>query len=134
MSKSKSKSKSKSSSDKPTEPTTTSKAKAKSGGPTYQSVNRQLIPMGDLTLVKRTLYTTEASLNMLSKFSEQMRVTQGSILDAALRELLAKSPEQIIETIQKHGHLNEAQARYVLNSLDAANETTLKPTNQPINP
>jgi hypothetical protein len=78
--------------------------------PSYPVINRRNIS----PLVRKTLLVSEEALARINEIGTEMHVTQGSLVDTALRHLSALSPAEIAKLLRGHGHLTDQEYDYVM--------------------
>jgi hypothetical protein len=78
--------------------------------PSYPVINRRNIS----PLVRKTLLVSPEALKRLNEIGEGMHVTQGSLVDTALRHLSALSPDEIAKLLRAHGHLTGEEYDFVM--------------------
>ena len=77
--------------------------------PAYPVINRRNIS----PLVRKTLLVSDEALERINEIGAGMHVTQGSLVDTALRHLAALSPAEIAKLLRGHGHLTDEEYDYV---------------------
>ncbi len=77
--------------------------------PAYPVINRRNIS----TLVRKTLLVSDEALERINEIGTDLHVTQGSLVDTALRHLAALSPHEIAKLLRAHGHLTDEEYDYV---------------------
>jgi len=77
--------------------------------PSYSVINRRNIS----PLVRKTLLVSDEALERINAIGAGMHVTQGSLVDTALRHLAALSPAEIAKLLRAHGHLTDDEYDYV---------------------
>ncbi|WP_327591414.1 hypothetical protein OHA25_60975 (plasmid) [Nonomuraea sp. NBC_00507] len=75
-------------------------------------VNRQNI---DSPLRQRSLDISDRAREQLRDLAAALHVSQGSVLDCAVRELAALPPHLVADLLYKHGHLDPKTYPYVAN-------------------
>jgi hypothetical protein len=78
--------------------------------PTHPVINRRNIS----PLVRKTLLVSEEAVERINDIGSAMHVSQGSLVDTALRHLAALSPAEIAKLLRSHGHLTDEEYDYVL--------------------
>jgi hypothetical protein len=78
--------------------------------PSYPVINRRNIS----PLVRKTLLVSDEALERINAIGADMHVTQGSLVDTALRHLAALSPAEIAKLLRAHGHLTDDEYDYVM--------------------
>ena len=78
--------------------------------PSYPVINRRNIS----PLVRKTLLVSDEALERINAIGADMHVTQGSLVDTALRHLTALSPAEIAKLLRAHGHLTDEEYDYVM--------------------
>ena len=78
--------------------------------PSYPAINRRNIN----PLVPKTLHVSKDTLSLIREIGAQMHVTQGSLVDTALRQLATLAPADIAELLRSHGHLTDDEYDYVM--------------------
>jgi hypothetical protein len=78
--------------------------------PRYRVINRRstLDP-----LVRKTVVVSEAALDRINEIGARMEVSQGSLVDTALRLLATKPVDEIAELLRLYGHLSDDEYAYV---------------------
>lgn len=77
--------------------------------PRHRVINRR----NAVPLVRRSLSLTPEALVAATQLAAQLGVSQGSIIDTALREFTARSPSAVIEALSRHGHLTPTERAVV---------------------
>ncbi len=78
--------------------------------PSYPVINRRNIS----TLVRKTLLVSEEAVKEINDIGAAMHVSQGSLVDTALRYLAALPPAEIAQVLRSHGHLTDDEYDYVM--------------------
>ncbi len=78
--------------------------------PSYPVINRRNIS----TLVRKTLLVSDEALERINAIGADMHVTQGSLVDTALRHLAALPPAEIAKLLRSDGHLTDEEYDYVM--------------------
>ena len=78
--------------------------------PSYPVINRRNIS----TLVRKTLLVSEEAFEQINDIGAAMHVSQGSLVDTALRHLAALPREEIAQLVRSHGHLTDEEYDYVM--------------------
>ncbi len=65
---------------------------------------------------------TPEAVAQIRLLAEALHVSQGSVVDTALRELLKRSPEQVAELLFAHKHLTEEEFEVVREILGQARQ------------
>jgi Mn-dependent DtxR family transcriptional regulator len=82
--------------------------------PRNRVVNRRNVP-GSARW--RTIWLSEEGMATLADLAKQLEVTQGSVLEVAIRELAAQSPPQVVALLHQHKQLTDDETKYVLDRL-----------------
>lgn len=69
--------------------------------PRHPIINRRNIS----SLVRKTVLVSEEALERINEIGAALRVSQGSLVDSALRQLAAMEPSDIAELLLIYGHL-----------------------------
>ena len=77
--------------------------------PRHSVVNRRNVD----PLVRKSVLLSEEALGRVSEIASALRVSQGSLVDTALRHLAGLSQEEVVELLRKHGHLSDAEYDHV---------------------
>ena len=77
--------------------------------PRHSVINRRNLD----PLVRKSVLLSEEALEEVSKIASTLRVSQGSLIDTALRHLAGSSNEEIVELLRRHGHLTDAEYEHV---------------------
>ncbi len=79
--------------------------------PRYRVINRRstLDP-----LVRKTVVVSEAALERINEIGAQMEVSQGSLVDTALRLLATLPRAEIARLLREYGHLSDEEYAYVM--------------------
>ena len=77
--------------------------------PRHRVVNRRNLD----PLVRKSVLVSNEALERVSEIASTLRVSQGSLVDTALRHLAGLGDEEIVELLRKHGHLSDAEYEYV---------------------
>ncbi len=78
--------------------------------PTYPVINRRNIS----PLVRKTLLVSGEAMERINDIGAAIHVSQGSLVDTALRHLGALAPAEIAELLRSHGHLTDEEFDYVM--------------------
>lgn len=78
--------------------------------PRYRVINRRssLDP-----LVRKTVVVSDAALERINQIGAEMQVSQGSLVDTALRHLATMDNDGIAKLLRLHGHLTDNEYAYV---------------------
>ena len=77
--------------------------------PRHSVVNRRNLD----PLVRKSLLLSDEALERISEIASALQVSQGSLVDTALRHLAGLGHEEIVELLRKHGHLSDAEYEHV---------------------
>lgn len=77
--------------------------------PSYSVINSRNIS----TLVRKTVLVSEEAFRRINEIGAEMHVTQGSLIDTALRRLAALPPGEIAKLLRADGHLTDQEYDYV---------------------
>ncbi len=79
--------------------------------PRYRVINRRstLDP-----LVRKTVVVSEAALERINEIGAQMEVSQGSLVDTALRLLATLPRDEVARLLREYGHLSDEEYAYVM--------------------
>jgi len=64
-------------------------------------------------LEQRSLSVTDEAVQEIKAMARRLEVSQGSLVDVALRELSARSDRQVAELLWRHKHLTDDEYEYV---------------------
>ena len=78
--------------------------------PSYTVINRRNIS----PLVRKTLLVSDEAVERINVIGAELHVSQGSLVDTALRQLAAMPPTEIAELLRSHGHLTDEEYDYVM--------------------
>jgi hypothetical protein len=78
--------------------------------PRHPVINRRNIS----SLVRKTLLVSEEALERVSDIGARLQVSQGSLVDSALRQLAEMPPEDIAELLRSYGHLTAEEYAVVI--------------------
>lgn len=78
--------------------------------PSYRVINRRNIS----PLVRKTLLVSDEAVGRINDIGAELHVSQGSLVDTALRHLVARPPAEIAELLRAHGHLTDEEFDYVM--------------------
>jgi hypothetical protein len=79
--------------------------------PRYRVINRRSVLD---PLVRKTVVVSEAALERINEIGAGMEVSQGSLVDTALRHLATLSRAEIAELLRSYGHLSDDEYSYVM--------------------
>lgn len=85
--------------------------------PRHRVVNRR----NAAPFVRRSLSVTPDGIKAADQLAATLGVSLGSIVDAALRELIGLGPEHVVQVLVQHGHLT-ADERKIVDANIAAQE------------
>ena len=79
--------------------------------PRYRVINRRstLDP-----LVRKTVVVSEAALERINEIGAQMEVSQGSLVDTALRLLATLPRDEVARLLREYGHLSDEEYAHVM--------------------
>ncbi len=60
-------------------------------------------------LARKTLSVSPEAVAAIDAIAKALWVSQGSLVDTALRHLAQHEPDQIVELLRVHGHLTDAE-------------------------
>lgn len=60
-------------------------------------------------LARKTLSVSPEAVEAIDAIAKALWVSQGSLVDTALRHLAQHDPDQIVELLRAHGHLSDAE-------------------------
>ena len=78
--------------------------------PAYPVVNRRNIS----TLVRRSLHASDEAVQLVNEVGARLHVSQGSLVDTALRHLAAMPDAEIARLLRAHDHLTDDEYAYVM--------------------
>jgi hypothetical protein len=78
--------------------------------PRHPVINRRNIS----SLVRKTLLVSEEALGRINEIGAELRVSQGSLVDTALRQLAGMSLDDIAELLRGYGHLTAEEYALVI--------------------
>jgi hypothetical protein len=78
--------------------------------PRHPVINRRNIS----SLVRKTLLVSEEALERVNDIGARLQVSQGSLVDSALRQLAEMPPEDITELLRSYGHLTAEEYAVVI--------------------
>ena len=78
--------------------------------PSYPVINRRNIS----PLVRKTLLVSEEAVERINGIGAELHVSQGSLVDTALRHLAAMSSADVAELVRANGHLTDEEYDYVM--------------------
>ena len=64
-------------------------------------------------LVRKTVLVSEEGLEGAAKVAERLSVSQGSVIDTALRHLAALNDLEVADLLRAHGHLRPDEYDFV---------------------
>jgi len=82
--------------------------------PRNRVVNRRNVPG---TARRRTVWLSDEGMATLAGLGKQLEVTQGSLLEVAIRELAALPQRQAVGLLHSHKQLTDDETKYVLDRL-----------------
>jgi hypothetical protein len=80
--------------------------------PRHSVINRRNVAS---KLSRHTIHVSADALKAVTELAAQLSVSQGSVIDTALRELAAREPAEVIELLRRHDHLTKDEYDYVRN-------------------
>ena len=69
-------------------------------------------------LKRRTVSISDDAHNSVKDLAAKLHVSQGSLMDAALRELARMPDDMVVQLLIDHGHLTAAEADAVSDNVD----------------